>query len=70
MTERKRSQRIVQATLAVLSLASLVLGMAIYLCAARIGITQETARFVSTAFLAAAIVDALVLYLWERIFKA
>ena len=68
MAERERSQRVVQATLGILALTSLVFGLAIYLLAGRLAISQDTARVVASAFLAAAILDALVLYLWERIF--
>ena len=70
MDERRRSQQLVQLTLAVLSLASLAFGVGIYVLAHRLGIAQDTARIIATAFLGAAIADALVLYLWDRIFRA
>jgi hypothetical protein len=68
LSQRQRSQRTVQATLGLLSLGSLLIGLAIYLMSARLGLPAETARVLATAFLIAAICDALVLYLWERIF--
>ena len=70
MADRRRSQRQVQATLGFLALGSLVFGLAIYVLAARLGIARETARLIASAFLVAAILDAVVLYLWERLFPA
>lgn len=68
MAERERSLRFVQVTLAVLALASLAVGLGIFALANRIGVPEDTARVLASAFLVAAIVDAIVLYLWERIF--
>lgn len=68
MAERQRSQRHVQVTLGLLALGSLVFGLAVYALASRLGIGRDTARLIASAFLVAAILDALVLYLWERLF--
>lgn len=70
MAERRRSQRVVQVTLGLLALASLASGLAIYALGARLGIPADTARVVASAFLIAAIIDALMLYGWERLFPA
>lgn len=70
MSERQRSQRHVQATLGFLALGSLVFGITIYALAGRLGISRDTARLIASAFLVAAILDALVLFLWERLFPA
>jgi hypothetical protein len=70
MAERQRSQQVVQVTLAALSLGSLLFGCGIYMFSARLGVAQDTARIIASAFLLAAIADALVLYLWQRIFRS
>lgn len=70
MAERQRSQRHVQATLGFLALGSLVFGLTIYALAARLGISGDTAKLIASAFLVAAILDAVVLYLWEHLFPS
>lgn len=69
MAERERSLRLVQVTLGVLALASLAVGLMIYALAGRIGVPEDVARIVASAFLAAAIADAMALYAWERLFR-
>lgn len=70
MADRQRSQRQVQVTLGFLALGSLVLGLTIYAFASRLGIARDTARLIASAFIVAAILDALVLHLWERLFPS
>jgi len=70
IAERQRSQRHVQAILGFLALGSLVFGLAVYALAARLGLARDTARLIASAFLVAAILDAVVLYIWERLFPS
>ena len=51
-----------------LALGSLIIGLALYLLAERLGLDEATARLLATAFLLAAVADALVLYFWDRLF--
>lgn len=67
--ERERSLRLVQVTLGALALMSLIVGLGIYAVSGRIGVPEDIARIVASAFLAAAIADAIALYLWERLFR-
>jgi len=67
--ERQRSERLVQMTLAMLALASLVFGLGVYALASRIGLPIDSARVIASAFLLAAIADAAALFLWGRLFR-
>lgn len=60
--------RIVRAVFAVLALMSLAGALALYLLAERLGLDPDTARLIASAFLIAAVLDALVLYGWDRLF--
>ena len=60
----------VRIAFAALALGSLLLGAAIHLFAARLGLAPDTARVIATAFIGAGILDAAVLYFWERLFPA
>jgi hypothetical protein len=61
--------RIVRAIFAAMALLSLLGGLAFYLFAERLGVESTTARLVASAFLITAVLDALVLYAWDRLFK-
>jgi hypothetical protein len=60
--------RIARLMFAGMALASLAAGLALYTLAERLGLDDDTARYLATAFLATAVADALVLYFWDRIF--
>lgn len=62
-------ERFVKAAFAAMALVSVLAGLGLYLLQARIGISEETARLVSTAFIVVGIADTIVLFLWDRIFK-
>ena len=63
------NERLTKLEFAVMALASVLTGLAIYLAGDWLGISQDTARLVSTAFLVLGIADTLVLYFWERLFR-
>jgi phage shock protein PspC (stress-responsive transcriptional regulator) len=63
-----RGARTVRLLFAVLALASLAIGLALYAFAERLGLDADTARYLVTAFLATAMADALILYVWDRFF--
>lgn len=69
MNAQKSNERFVKAAFAAMALVSVLAGLGLYLLQARIGISEETARLVSTAFIMVGIADTLVLFLWDRIFK-
>jgi TRAP-type C4-dicarboxylate transport system permease small subunit len=62
-------ERLAKAAFAAMALVSVLAGLALYLLQAQIGISGETARMVSTAFILVGIADTIVLFLWNRIFK-
>jgi phage shock protein PspC (stress-responsive transcriptional regulator) len=63
------NERLAKAVFAVLALASVLAGLGIYLLQERLGIDEDTARLIATAFLVVGIGDTLLLYLWDRLFK-
>ena len=69
MSAHGRNERFVKAAFAALALVSVLAGLALYLLQGQIGISEATARLVSTAFIVAGIADTAVLFLWDRIFK-
>lgn len=69
MTTRAPNERFAKAAFAAMALVSVLGGLALYLLHARIGLAEDTARLVSTAFILVGIVDTMVLFLWDRIFK-
>lgn len=69
MNAQKPNERFVKAAFAAMALVSVLAGLGLYLLQARIGISEETARLVSTAFIVVGIADTIVLFLWDRIFK-
>lgn len=62
-------ERLVKTAFAAMALVSVLTGLGLYLLQERIGIAEETARLVSTAFIVVGIADTIVLFLWDRIFK-
>jgi hypothetical protein len=71
MTEGPQPQdpNTVKAWFAALALGSVLAGFAVYLLQAQLGIPPETARNVTTVFVVVGVVDALVLYFWDRFSK-
>ena len=63
------NERLAKAVFAVLALACVLAGLGIYLLQGRLGIDEDTARLVATAFLVVGMGDTLLLYLWDRLFK-
>ncbi|MFM9848181.1 MAG: hypothetical protein ACKVP3_13590 [Hyphomicrobiaceae bacterium] len=63
-----RKMRLVRLMFAGMALASLAAGLTLYILAERLGLDDDTARYLATAFLAAAVADALILHFWDRIF--
>jgi hypothetical protein len=63
------NERLAKAAFAAMALASVLMGLALYLLQKPIGISEGTARMVSTAFLLVGITDVIVLLLWDRIFN-
>jgi hypothetical protein len=59
----------VKSAFAALALGSILAGLVVYLLQAQLGIPQDTARIVSTAFLLVGIADLALVYFWDRIFK-
>ena len=66
--EPSRGARAVRILFAGLALVSLSAGLAVYALAERLGLDDQTARYLATAFLVAAVADALILYFWDRLF--
>jgi TRAP-type C4-dicarboxylate transport system permease small subunit len=69
MTAPGPNDRLVRAAFAAMALVSVLAGLALYLLRTQIGIAEDTARMVSTAFILVGIADTIVLFLWHRIFK-
>ena len=66
-TETRNARSIAHA-FGLLALASLSLGLGLYLFGARFGLDEPTSRLVASAFIVAGVLDACVLYFWERLF--
>jgi len=71
MTDRPQPQdpNTVKALFAALALGSVLAGFAVYLLQGQLGIPSETARYITTVFVVLGVVDAVVLYLWDRYTK-
>ena len=69
MTAPGPNQLLVRAAFAAMALVSVLAGLALYLLQAQIGIAEDTARMISTAFILVGMADTIVLFLWHRIFK-
>ena len=67
-TATPRATRTIRLLFAGLALASLAIGLTLYTLSERLGLDEFTARLLATAFLAAAVADALILYFWDRLF--
>jgi len=63
------AERAMQVAFASLALGSLLLGAAIHVFAAPLGLDAATARLIATAFIGAGILDAAVLYFWNALFR-
>jgi len=68
VAERRRSQRAVQITVAVLALIALATGLLISLASEQMGIAAETARAITFGCLTAGSVSTAVLYVWDRVY--
>lgn len=60
--------RLVRVAFGIMALASVLLGLAVWQLAERMGLPEASARIIASAFIVAGIADALVLYFWERLF--
>ena len=67
--ERRDSIRFLQTALALLALAGVSLALLVHAFAAPLGLAVEAAQAVTTAFLALACLDALLLLVWERVVR-
>ena len=66
---RPTAEQQIKQMFAALAIGSLLAAAAIYVLRVSLGIPDATAQLVSTVFVVLAVVDALVIYLWDRIFK-
>lgn len=63
------NQRIIRIAFGAMALLSILAGLVLWNFADAIGLEEDTARLVATAFVIAGIGDALVLHFWDRLFK-
>ncbi len=66
--QRRSGQRGLEFAFGLMALASLLMGLGLYLFGSRIGIEEATGRLIASAFIVAGVLDAAVLYFWERLF--
>lgn len=66
---QKQDPNTVKALFAALAFGSVLAGFIVYLLQERLGIPSDTARFITTVFVVLGVVDALILYLWDRYTK-
>lgn len=69
MSAPSPNERLVKVAFAAMALVSVLTGLGLYLFQARIGISEETAQLVSSAFIVVGIADTVILYFWDHIFK-
>lgn len=69
MSIQKPNERFAKAAFAAMALLTVLAGLVLYLLRAELGVGEDTARLVSTAFILVGIADTVVLYFWDRIFK-
>lgn len=71
MTESpsRPNERLAKAAFAAMALFSVLIGLTLYLLQEWIGISEQTARMLSAAFILVGIADTIVLFLWDRLFK-
>jgi hypothetical protein len=62
-------ERLTKVVFAGFALASVLAGLGIYIFSEVLDIDEDTAQVVSTGFLVVGIIDTVVLYLWNRIFR-
>lgn len=67
--QRSANEAGVKSAFAAMALGSILAGLVVYLLQTRLGIPEDTARLVSTAFLIVGIADLALLYFWDRIFR-
>ena len=67
-TPGRAGNRFIELAFGLLALASLSLGLALYMFGDRFGIDETTGRLVASAFIVAGVLDGAVLYFWERLF--
>ncbi len=65
---RVSRRSVVKAVLAIMALGTLVTGLILYVFAENLGIPRDTAEIIAIAFLAAGVMDYLLLVMWDRIF--
>jgi uncharacterized membrane protein len=68
-TQTAAQRRIIRFAFGAMALGSVLVGLGVWQFADMIGLEEDTARLIATAFLAAGIGDALVLHFWDRLFK-
>ena len=71
MTDHPQPQdpNTVKALFAALALGSVLAGFVVYLLQGQLGIPSDTARYITTVFVVLGVVDALILYVWDRYTK-
>ena len=71
MTDRPQPHdpNTVKALFAALALGSVLAGFVVYLLQGQLGIPSDTARYITTVFVVLGVVDALILYVWDRYTK-
>ena len=68
VAERRRSQRVVQITVAVLALIALATDLLVSLASGPMGIAGETAQAITFGCLSAGSVSTAILYVWDRVY--
>lgn len=63
-------RRLVKAVLAIMALGMLATGLILYIFAETLGLAAGTAEIIAIAFLAAGLMDYLLLVMWDRIFAS
>lgn len=66
--QQQRGRRGLEFAFGLMALASLALGLGLYIFGSRFGIEEATGRLIATAFIVTGVLDAGVLYFWERLF--
>lgn len=69
MNAQQPDKGVAKVIFAVMALASVLVGLMLYVLQDQIGIAEDTARLMSTAFIVVGIADTIVLLLWDRIFN-
>jgi TRAP-type C4-dicarboxylate transport system permease small subunit len=69
MNAQQPDKGVAKVIFGIMALASVLLGLMLYVLQDQIGIAEDTARLMSTAFIVVGIADTIVLLLWDRIFN-